>query len=429
MAPKGGMSSPAEVGGPNETATAEGMHEWGDTGLSQAAINRLLAAGHDLKVLTESEQVGYLRWLYRKFDFDIRHRYIILVDGRAGRGEWRREAFLTKPAIDVLRQRYGIRLADVGCQDVRDGVVHTVRASTPGHRATEVQGFAPRCLPDGSVDAFAYAKARAAARRTAVRELAAVPLAAFDDLDHSRTRVVDTDLGSDEPENMPAAGLDGRSSSAPGSASAQEELLRGHAPLLHQTGGERGDTKAALQSPRSDSAFSVQEPRLSNRERRGALTDSDDRSNPTGGPGPPARSARLFQDVDRQPGAIPDVARARPWDPRSEFAESPALRILRALAMRKLRTVHDEETYRHWLGTQTQKPFAERDPADLSAADVEALHRQLAPLPDLPGREAIGVMNGELDADDTRSLERAAVADAAMALAEPTPTASAELER
>ncbi len=373
--------------------------------------------------------MGYLRGLYRKFDFDMRNRYIILVDGRSGRGEWRREAFLTKPAIDLLRQRHRIRLADVGCLDVRDGVVHTVRASTPGHRATDVQGFAPRCLPDGSVDPFAYAKARAAARRTAVRELAAVPLAAYDDLDHSRTRVIDIDLGPDEPERMPAADLDGRSSSAADYAGAQDELPRGRAPLLHQSGSHRTDTQAALQSPRASSAFSVQEARLSNREGGGTLADSDDRSNPTGTPGWPARSTRLFQDDDKATGAIPDVARARPWDPRSEFAESAALRILRTLAMRKLRTVHDEETYRHWLGTQTQKPFAECDPADLSTADVEALHRQLASLPDLPGREAIGVLNRELDDADTRSLERATVAAAAMVLAEPTSTASAELER
>jgi hypothetical protein len=416
------------------------------TDLGTDAVDRLLAAGHDLKALTDSEVLTYLRWLYRKLGFDPRERYIILVDGPTGKGEWRREAFLTKAAIDVLRQRHRIRLTDVGSTDLQHAVVHTVMASAPGHRSTEVQGFAPRHLPDGTVDPYAYAKARAAARRTAVREIAAVSLSAFDDLDRGNVRVVDVaslrhaDAGVSNP-TVADSGLD--------AAQQAHATDRGVAvgPATRPAGPE--DTAVGLRpqrrsiTPRDD--FHETSPAPVQEEAAAAVTEAlavraganhrpgIDRQSNHSGPAAGVPRIRELAVTNLPPDAsLATPPRTRPWDPRAEFADTRAVGILRTLASRKLRTVHDELTFRHWLGRETQLPFAERDPADMSAAEVETLTRHLSTLPDL----CAGNARRQEDAPPIEScdeLERVideeALMAAAIAVASPDPTSEVEMER
>jgi hypothetical protein len=407
--------------------------------LGRDAIDRLLAAGHDLKALTEAEQVTYLRWLYRKLDFDPRLRFIILVDGPAGRGEWRREAFLTKPAIDTLRQRHRVRLVDVGATDLQHGVVHTVRASAPGHRAAEVQGFAPRHLPDGTVDPYAYAKARAAARRTAVLEAAAVSLRAYDDLDPRQVRVVEfgpleapsggpprvarAESGDDGEQLRRAAyvaveGDTEQSSARPRNPSGEGLLAGGRAELA----GEVEKVERAV--PRGTGAVpSFEVPELPSRQAGGRNDEPSSRSAEAGVATPIVR-AFVSSTTPESPGTVLGAPpRTRPWDARSEFADARAILVLRTLAGRKLRTVHDEMTFRYWLGGQTGLPFAERDPADLSAADIEALTRHLAGLQDVrTARETVledGATAEDRPAGRDQILDHDELLAAAMAVAEP----------
>jgi len=417
--------------------------------LGEDAVDRLLAAGHDLKALTDGEQVTYLRWLYRKFDFDPRQRYIILVDGPSGRGEWRREAFLTKAAIDLLRQRHRVRLTDVGTDDLQHAVVHTVRASAPGHRAADVQGFAPRNVPDGTIDPYAYAKARAAARRTAVRELTAVSLSAYDDLDQSKVRVVDVGpLGAVDggAENAGAdAGLDAPLTQTAAHGAGADPAP--HAAAAADLAANSGRSQGGFVGPRGDLDAAE---RVSLRDGNGPATGGTRTLRSHASDQPRVRRSAGVPDavetvsmvrafttaataIPSQP-ALATPQRGRPWDARSEFADRRAITVLRALAIRKVRTVHDERTLRHWLGHQTQLPFAERDPADLSAADVEMLTRHLSTLPDVGTAKEMSRMEyppttEDPSADQDLLVDHAALSAAALAISEPQHPDPGELER
>jgi hypothetical protein len=146
---------------------------------------------------------------------------------------------------------------------------------------------------------------------------------------------------------------------------------------------------------------------------------------------------RAFASATGALSAPPTVAapqRGRPWDARSEFADTRAVRVLRTLANRKVRTVHDEPTFRHWLGRQTNLPFAERDSGELSAADIEMLTRHLSSLPDLGAAHEISRVEhpptgADSIAEHDRLIDDAALRAAALIVGGSTQADPAELER